>query len=254
MLSFANSQKGTSLACEYTEKSVVDGDGSAPFYSAKKFIRVAGLLLFVFAAFVAIASDDGLSEKLLDYVSDKYGSRAKSRLLDWEALIKNNKDEDEATKLEMVNEFFNQIRFISDQKHWNKEDYWATPVEMLATNGGDCEDFSIAKYFTLKEMGVSVSKMLITYVKAVELNQAHMVLTYYKTESSEPLVLDNLMDEIKPASQRKDLVPVYSFNGDGLWLSKERGKGTLVGSASRISLWGDLGLRMEKEGPSFASN
>ncbi|MGI9537482.1 MAG: transglutaminase-like cysteine peptidase, partial [Desulfocapsaceae bacterium] len=117
-------------------------------------------------------------------------------------------------------------------------------VEFLAQNGGDCEDFSIAKYFTLKKLGVDETKLNLTYAKAVELNQAHMVVTYYGQPEAEPLILDNLIDEIKPASLRPDLLPVFSFNGIGLWLAKERGRGKLVGNSSRYKHWQDLLGRM----------
>ena len=96
-------------------------------------------------------------------------------------------------------------------------------------------------------MGVPIEKMRIMYVKAIELDQAHMVLTYYATPDAEPVILDNLINDIKLASNRTDLVPVYSFNGDGLWLSKERGKGRRVGSSKRIKLWQDLGLRLKRQ-------
>lgn len=207
------------------------------------------ILLFLVLAFKGwlAAQEFGLSEQLLSYVAEKYGKRAKGRLQDWEAVVNDNRGLTVQKKLELVNRFFNKLNFVDDIKHWNKEDYWATPVEFLSTNGGDCEDFSIAKYFTLKEMGVPVERMRITYVKAVKLNQAHMVLTYYAKPDAEPLVLDNLITDIKPASRRDDLVPVYSFNGDGLWLSKERGQGRRVGGSERISLWTDLGIRLEGE-------
>ncbi len=81
-------------------------------------------------------------------------------------------------------------------------------MELLTTNGGDCEDFSIAKYLTLRAMGVPDDQLRIIYVKALELNQAHMVLAWYKTPGSDPLILDNLINDIKPASQRNDLEPV----------------------------------------------
>ena len=156
-----------------------------------------------------------------------------------------NKNEKE--KLALVNSFINQTRFVDDITHWGKQDYWATPVELLATNGGDCEDFSIAKYFTLREMGVPDERMRITYVKSLKLNQAHMVLTYYPSPDSDPLVLDNLINDVKPASNRSDLLPIYSFNAQDLWLAKERGRGRLVGSSDRISMWLDLLGRIEKE-------
>jgi len=131
----------------------------------------------------------------------------------------------EKEKLEIVNNHFNIMRFLSDARLWRKEDYWATPLEFLVAGAGDCEDFSIAKYFTLLELNVPQEKLLITYVKAIHFNQAHMVLTYYEKPTSIPVVLDNLIGEIKPATKRKDLIPVYSFNGKGLGQAKQRGKG-----------------------------
>jgi len=208
------------------------------------------VLLFFFIAIGWLTADVlGLSEKLLSKISETYGEAAKDRLLNWQAVVLYDGLElNEKEKLETVNTFFNQnARFVNDIDHWKTEDYWATPVEFLSTNGGDCEDFSIAKYFTLKEMGVPVEKMRIMYVKAVELNQAHMVLTYYPTPDAEPVILDNLINEIKLASSRTDLVPVYSFNADGLWISKERGKGRRVGNSDRIKLWRDLGLRIKNQ-------
>ena len=174
------------------------------------------LLLFFTSVGWIVADGLGLSEKLLNKISEIYGEEAKDRLLNWQSVVYDNIDLEELEKLETVNSFFNQnARFVNDIDHWKMVDYWATPVEFLSTNGGDCEDFSIAKYFTLREMGVPVEKMRIMYVKAIELNQAHMVLTYYPTTDAEPVILDNLIKEIKLASNRTDLVTVYSFNAEG---------------------------------------
>lgn len=207
-------------------------------------LLLIALLLCVSSVFAGIT---GLTERLLDRVAATYGQEAKERLLDWQGLIRSGKDRSEAEKLALVNSFFNRVAFVDDIIHWKKPDYWATPVEMLATNGGDCEDFSIAKYLTLREMGVPDERMLITYVKSIKLNQAHMVLTYYPAPEADPMVLDNLVPEIRPASERSDLLPVYSFNGGGLWLSKERGRGRRVGPSTQISLWRELEARIEKE-------
>lgn len=180
-------------------------------------------------------------------IDQRYGSAAADRIRAWEALMRQDGNLDTHSKLEVVNRFFNKLRFVSDQSHWGVDDYWATPVEFLATDGGDCEDFAIAKYFTLRALGVPTDRMRITYVKAITLNQAHMVLAYYPSPGAEPLVLDNLIGEIKPASQRTDLVPVYSFNGDNLWVAREmRGQGQYVGSSSRIGLWRGLLERMRE--------
>jgi predicted transglutaminase-like cysteine proteinase len=222
------------------------------FSSPQPRIRwTVGIAAFFLCCSIAAAGNLGLrlglTEKAFSSVEKKYGSTARKRLEDWRELMELNQNKVENEKLEQVNQFFNRLMFLSDMEHWGVEDYWATPVEMLATNGGDCEDFSIAKYFTLVEMGVPVDRLKITYVKALSLNQAHMVLTYYPTPGSIPLVLDNLIPEIKSASNRRDLVPVYSFNGDGLWLAKELGLGRNVGKSDRVGLWRSLTGRIEKE-------
>ncbi|MDH5437085.1 MAG: transglutaminase-like cysteine peptidase [Gammaproteobacteria bacterium] len=204
---------------------------------------------FILCVSSAVADVYGISENILDYINRNYGQDAKARLIDWRDLIQNEKYKSlpEPEKLKLVNDFFNQVRFVDDIEHWKKEDYWATPIEMLSTNGGDCEDFSIGKYFTLKALNVPIDRLKLTYVKSILLGQAHMVLAYYSSPGAEPLILDNLMDEIRPASVRTDLIPVYSFNGDGLWLSKERGEGKRVGKSSRLGLWNELSSRMKKE-------
>lgn len=159
--------------------------------------------------------------QILKNAESRYGNlgQARARILDWEALIKSSAALPEPDKLNEVNRFFNRkVRFVDDIQLWRENDYWATPVEMLVKGAGDCEDYSIAKYFTLRRLGIPSEKLRITYVKALNYNQAHMVLTYYASPSAEPLVLDNLINDIRPASQRKDLLPVYAFNAEGLYL------------------------------------
>ena len=202
----------------------------------------------VLAISIAIAGNASFSPEFLNNIAQRFGSSAKERIVNWQKLIENNQGKSEWHTIHAVNDFFNRIRFIPDERHWKRTDYWATPVELLSTNGGDCEDFSIAKYFTLLELGVPDERLRITYVKAVRLNQAHMVLAYYETPESEPLILDNLIAKIRPASRRTDLVPVYSFNGKDLWMSKERGQGrSIEGGSQRINLWRNLNIRMKKE-------
>lgn len=216
-----------------------------PITSKLKFWRyfIFGALLFLVSSYAAI----NISTKLLTKIENKYGSEARSRVIAWQQLMRRKDFASEKDKLKAVNDFFNKkMTFVDDIVHWKKKDYWATPIEFLGSNGGDCEDYSIAKYFTLKELGVPESKLRITYVKALKLNQAHMVVTYYPSKNAVPLVLDNLVPKIRKASLRKDLKPVYSFNGTGLWIAKARGKGKRVGGSGRISLWQDLKSRMRE--------
>jgi predicted transglutaminase-like cysteine proteinase len=188
-----------------------------------------------------------LDKQLLNKVELKYGKEARSLLVAWEDLIIHDASKSDLDKLKRVNDFLNQMDFVDDITLWKQEDYWATPIEFLSAQGGDCEDFAIAKYFTLKTMGMDEEKLNLTYVRALNLNVHHMVLTYYMTPDAEPLILDNLVNEIKPASQREDLIPIYSFNGTGLWLAKQRGRGKLAGSSKRLQHWQNLMQRMSDD-------
>ena len=134
--------------------------------------------------------------------------------------------------------------YLNDSKHWGADDYWATPVEMLASNAGDCEDYSIAKYFSLKEMGLPPNSLRITYVRALKTNEAHMVLAYYPKPDAEPYILDNMTGKLLLASERMDLEPVYSFNDDDMWVV---GMTESKGKSSQIRLWSELLAKMEKE-------
>ncbi|USE37730.1 transglutaminase-like cysteine peptidase [Endozoicomonas sp. SCSIO W0465] len=206
------------------------------------FLSNWGQLFFA----VVFAGNLVVGKALVDSARELYGIAAVERLTHWQNLMIYSKKLPEPQKLVEVNDFFNRMRFMNDIDHWGEEDFWATPVEFLASGAGDCEDFSIAKYFTLRELGVSDEKLRITYVKAVEFDQAHMVLSYFASPGQEPLILDNLVSEIRPASHRQDLVPVYHFNGDGLWLSRQRGEGVRSGQSSKIKTWTELRKRLQK--------
>ena len=172
----------------------------------------------------------------------------KQRIDAWQNLLATQKQASELDKLNVVNQFFNkQMRYEEDIDLWHEVDYWATPIQSLMKGAGDCEDYAIAKYFSLRRLGVPSEKLLITYVKALRLDRAHMVLTYYPSPNAVPLVLDSLIDAIKPASERPDLLPVYAFNGEGLWLPGAQGN-KKVGDTKRLSRWQDLLKKMTAEG------
>ena len=214
----------------------------------RPFVWLLLLLLLVPGSRVLTREGEAfvIAEKTLLMMVQRFGSEARGRLLAWQTLIQTTEGSDRA-KLERVNRFMNAVPYIDDIIHWNQPDYWSTPMEFIASNGGDCEDFAIAKFFTLLELGIPEERLTLTYVKALRLNQAHMVLTYYPSPGAEPLVLDSLTKSILLSSQRTDLLPVYSINGAGLWLAKQRGKGKLVGTSDRVKRWNDLLARMASE-------
>ncbi len=155
----------------------------------------------------------------------------------------------ELEKLKSINSFFNrQVQFREDRDHWGMADYWTGPIELLNRGQGDCEDYAIGKYFSLIAMGVSPAKMRMVYVRA-QLGgtiQAHMVLAYYPDPSAEPLILDNLISEVRSASRRPDLAPVFSFNAEGLWQGVN---GSSAGDpVARLSRWRDLLGKAKAEG------
>ncbi|MBE0622286.1 MAG: transglutaminase-like cysteine peptidase [Burkholderiales bacterium] len=213
-----------------------------------------------------------VTQGLVEYFSARFGEGSRRRIGDWQGFVRSVPAEQRAGSnleqvrlvraiateqrqrsgndlelLSSVNSFFNDVSYVSDRTQWGTDDYWASPAEMLASNGADCEDFSIAKYFALKELGVPIERLRITYVKAVRLNQAHMVLAYYPSPTGEPLILDNLEHWVRPASERTDLVPVYSFNDEDVLLARQGRPDTRAGSSSQIRLWRALLDKLEKE-------
>jgi predicted transglutaminase-like cysteine proteinase len=192
-------------------------------------------------------------ERVMQAVQQRYGGNAAAVAKDWNNALTLFQNEPEYRKLKDVNQYLNQrIHFESDMKVWGQEDYWATPLEAMMKGRGDCEDYAIAKYFSLKLLGVPVSKLRITYVKAQiggmesSVTQAHMVLTYYSRPDAEPQVLDNLVSEIRPASRRTDLTPIFSFNSEGIW--KAGSSASQSGGGSRLSKWNDVVEKMKSEG------
>ena len=204
------------------------------------------IALFLFIILANAHAQVGIYANTLKYVTKTYGDAATKRVSNLDELILVLDTQSIDDQLYEINNFFNEIPYYTDKEHWGQSDYWATPVEMLGTNGGDCEDYVIAKYFSLRALGIPDSKMRMMFVTALRQNQAHMVLAYYPEPNAIPLILDNINPRILPANKRPDLRPVYSFNGEGLYKAKAEGRGTKLGN-SRHKMWDDLTSRIERE-------
>ena len=214
------------------------------FHSTNVKIITTLLLIIVFTSLSAKNAIKLDETQIIARLTHHYGERAAKRGKAWFHLMETSSDLDDNSKLERVNNFFNLLHFTTDIKLWGVNNYWATPLEFLGVNAGDCEDFAVAKYFTLLELGIPDSQLRITMVKALTLKQYHMVVAYYSTPSAVPVILDNINGKIKPATHRKDLIPIYSFNGKQLWLNKKKSQGVLAGKSQRLNLWTDLNKRM----------
>ena len=218
--------------------------------------NLAGLAVGVcFFWWVQAAHGGADFDRLLASITQRWGAGATTKFNAWQALVQNNRSAGDTDRLKRVNDFFNrQILFGDDLTVWGQEDYWATPLETLGKGSGDCEDFVIAKYFTLKEMGIESNKLRLIYVRAKTgasegaALQAHMVLAYYPKPEAEPLVLDNLIGDIRPASRRPDLVPVFSFNSEGIFTGVSGKEATPAAGTGRLSRWEDLLKRARTEG------
>jgi predicted transglutaminase-like cysteine proteinase len=212
----------------------------------------AAIGITIFVATLAVAQVN--FSLMRDLAQSRYGPSTARTVDDWQSQIETMKSLPDDEKLARANHFFNsRIRWTQDSYIWEEDDYWATPLEVMGRGMGDCEDFAIAKYVTLVLAGIDIDKLRITYVKARTLskndpaNSAHMVLAYYPSATAEPVILDNLVTEILPASQRPDLIPVYGFNSKGIWVGGASAPAT-THTETKLSRWRDLLRRASAEG------
>lgn len=209
---------------------------------------LAGLVLV--ASLVAAEPDVDL---MMGLAGQRFGAAGRQAVDTWRQMLAEAGLQDEREQIKAVNDFFNRrIHFGEDTEIWKKADYWATPLETLGRGQGDCEDFTIAKYMSLKMLGIANEKLRLTYVKAriggshSQVSRAHMVLSYYPAPDGEPLILDNLITDIRPASLRPDLYPIFSFSSESLWTGNN--PTPAADATSRLSRWRDLLRRAHAEG------
>lgn len=192
-------------------------------------------------------------DKMQALAQERYGAAALESVVMWRKLMEEARNLSEDEKLKTVNVFFNRrMRYVSDQDVWGQTDYWASPLEFMGKSAGDCEDYAIAKYMTLQMLGVPAEKLRMIYVRArfggpgSTNSEAHMVLGYYATPNEEPLILDSLVGSIRPAASRTDLMPVFSFNTQGLWVGGATS--SAADPTARLSQWRAVIERMKQEG------
>lgn len=188
----------------------------------------------------------------MQLAAQRLGPRAVSSVKALQPLLASVSTMDEASLLAAVNDFYNRrVVFTDDATAWGSDDYWASPLETLEKGQGDCEDYAIAKYFSLLAGGVPVARLRLVYVRAMIGGpggsvQPHMVLAYYAQPGAEPLILDNLIGDVRPASRRPDLTPVFSFNSEGLW---QGAAGAAAGDpTARLSRWREVLAKARAEG------
>jgi predicted transglutaminase-like cysteine proteinase len=121
-------------------------------------------------------------------------------------------------QLVAVNGYINARAYVPDEKNWGVPDHWATPGEFLSRSG-DCEDFAIAKFFSLKHLGWANDDLRIAAVKDLKLGAGHAVLVVYLAGTT--WLLDNQLKNVTDLEQVRHYEPVYSINGSHWWLHKK---------------------------------
>lgn len=207
------------------------------------FAGCGAISLSLFVSSVSAFTHVSWSEPMYQFVAEKYGGDAEHRMRRWHDLIEKNGHESWLDDLEAVNDFFNQVRWVSDSLHWGKKDYWQTPLETLVEFKGDCEDIAIAKYTTLRIMGYTEQQLNLVYSLAGK--TPHMVLAFYPDGQTHPYVLDSLNPALLTSRQRPDLVTVFEFNNDALWLTDKHFEKLKRAKPKHLALLDELRVRLD---------
>jgi predicted transglutaminase-like cysteine proteinase len=184
-------------------------------------IITVGLAAAIFWAGPAVSGTfEPWHENVFAYIKQEFGDEAEKRMRFVEKFILDNYDIPEMEKVIKTNEMSNHLPWIADAAHWKESDYWATPLETITTFGGDCEDIALVKWVILRNLGISSDNLALAYVKIKQTGEDHMVLLYVaKPEAplgqKEVYVLDNFVDEVKPAEERMDLLAVMALGTEG---------------------------------------
>ncbi|MBB1343816.1 MULTISPECIES: transglutaminase-like cysteine peptidase [Pseudoalteromonas] len=211
-------------------------------------------LLFILVTSVVFADRLPIQFNVfLEKMNLQFGPTRVAVARNWQTMLVQSQNQTEQQKILIVNDFFaRNLRYRTDIELWQQNDYWATPLETLGKGLGDCEDYAIAKYISLRVLGIEDDKLRLIYVKAQiggpnsKQTQAHMVLGYFVTPNAQPLILDSLITKVLPAAKRTDLSPVFSFNSQGLWANNSTQ--SVANPTARLSRWRRIIEQTQQEG------
>lgn len=110
-------------------------------------------------------------------------------------------------RLMAVNRHFNSFPYAADRISGGVTDRWASPLAFLQRSG-DCEDFAIAKFLTLRLLGVPETAMAMLVLRDPQRGIDHAVLLV--EERGRWLVLDNLR-ELAPLEEYRNYRPLLAL-------------------------------------------
>ncbi len=251
-MDLADAPRLTDAAVTIPSRVAVALSGAWKSWPVLGWLRCASLRLVASLALVALSVHAWDPERIVQ-AAQRYGVNAVQGATALQQTMAAVVGKDDLAQIKAVNDFYNRrIAYREDIDNWGELDYWASPLESLEKGAGDCEDYAIAKYFTLVAMGMPHAKLRMVYVRASIAAAPggylpHMVLAYYPRADGEPLVLDILQPDIRPAGARPDLAPIFSFNAEGLW----QGVGSIRANGdplSRLSRWREVLQKARQEG------
>lgn len=160
-----------------------------------------------------------------------YATSSSKAVRAWQAMIQSNKGTRQIDQLHAVNGFVNQWRYRTDSYNYQQSDYWASPAEFFSRSG-DCEDYAIAKYVTLRQMGFSADQLRLVVVKDLNQNLAHAVLAAYV--DGDVYILDNVNGKVRSQAAVTEYAPYYSVNEQARWAHAAPAAAAKVASAAGL--------------------
>jgi len=141
----------------------------------------------------------------------------------WDEFVQKTQSADKMEMIKKVNEIFNSMRYVPDQKNWGVPDLWNTPVQFTQPPdyvvpgrvSGDCEDHAIAKYYALERLGFTQDELRILVVKDLNLGVGHCILGVIY--GGQCLILDNQIKSVWSAGQIQHYKPIYAINEQHWW-------------------------------------
>jgi predicted transglutaminase-like cysteine proteinase len=132
----------------------------------------------------------------------------------WRSIVVSARGLPYKDRAKAVNQSFNGWPYKLDMEVWGVREYWATPREFISRSG-DCEDYSIAKYYALRNVGYSKDEVRIVALKDTIRGFGHAVLAVYS--GNDILILDNLSMIVASHTRYKHYKPQVSMNETTRW-------------------------------------
>jgi len=132
----------------------------------------------------------------------------------WMKFLVSTKDKDKLSQIKAINGYMNRAKYITDSRNWGQKDYWASPGQFME-KFGDCEDYAIAKFMSLKLLGFPSNMLRVVAVKDLNLKVGHAVLVviidgkYY--------LLDNQIKQVVETKNVHHYRPVFSISTQHWW-------------------------------------